>query len=609
MTEVFKNAQWIWSSADFSENEYGEFVSGFWGNTKSASVRISVCGDYSLFVNGKFVASNQYADFEHYKVYDEIDISDYVKIGENTCCILVWYFGKSGMRYFTPKPGLIYEVICDDAVVLQSDENTMSRKSRAYLSADTKMISPQFGYSFTYDASREDNWISGKAEGFTPSCIIGEKKRFFIRPVKKLKTDEGITGKLEGENGRYMIDFGEEFVGLINIAFNSSVRQKINIAYGEVLKDGHVKRLIQNRDFSFDYIAKEGKNNYTNYMFRAACRYIEIVCEEPIEIEFVKILPQTYDVTERAICLENETDKRIYELCLKTLKLCMLEHYVDCPWREQCLYAFDARNQMLSGYAAFEGGNFEYARANLNLMSKDNRVDRLLSICFPSGDDLVIPSFSLYFVLAVMEYMQASGDLSLGEAVFDKLQDIISLFVQRIKDGLVCRFEGEQRWNFYDWSPHANFNRGTDKAEPDFLINAIMVIALRAFDKICVMLERENKFKNIADELSSAAHERFYNEKSGLFFVSDTDEEPTELANSLAVIAQIADSREASFICEKLCKGELISCSLSMKTFKYDAMLKTDESKYASAVIEEIRRTYEIMLEGSSKTAWETQEG
>ena len=34
----------------------------------------------------------------------------------------------------------------------------------------------------------------------------------------------------------------------------------------------------------------------------------------------------------------------------------MMEHYVDTPWREQCLYAFDARNQMLCGYYAFENG-------------------------------------------------------------------------------------------------------------------------------------------------------------------------------------------------------------------------------------------------------------
>ena len=109
----------------------------------------------------------------------------------------------------------------------------------------------------------------------------------------------------------------------------------------------------------------------------------------------------------------NQT-KKIYEACINTLELCMMEHYVDCPWREQCLYAFDSRNQMLCGYYAFAGGNKEYARANLLLMSKDIRADRLLSICYPCGTDLTIPSFSLYYFIAVKEYVKYNFSLIFG---------------------------------------------------------------------------------------------------------------------------------------------------------------------------------------------------
>ena len=49
-----------------------------------------------------------------------------------------------------------------------------------------------------------------------------------------------------------------------------------------------------------------------------------------------------------------EMFKQANGICLNTLKLCMTEHYVDCPRQEQCLYAFDSRNQMLVGYTAFQ---------------------------------------------------------------------------------------------------------------------------------------------------------------------------------------------------------------------------------------------------------------
>ena len=115
MTDVFSNSQWIWRAGNNCDNDYTEFADSFEYNGGSACVRISVCGDYTLYINGTYVASNQYGDFEHYKVYDEIDISAFVHPGVNTVSVLGWYMGVSGMRYNTPTAGLIYEVVCGGA--------------------------------------------------------------------------------------------------------------------------------------------------------------------------------------------------------------------------------------------------------------------------------------------------------------------------------------------------------------------------------------------------------------------------------------------------------------------------------------------------------------
>jgi len=81
-------------------------------------------------------------------------------------------------------------------------------------------------------------------------------------------------------------------------------------------------------------------------MLRLGCRYLEVWTESPIGINYIGIIPQVYQVQEKQITLENDLDKRIYNACVNTLKLCMLEHYVDTPWREQCLNAYDSRNQI-----------------------------------------------------------------------------------------------------------------------------------------------------------------------------------------------------------------------------------------------------------------------
>ena len=168
----FEKARPIWHKNQYTENDFAEFYDTVNYNGGSATFCVSVSGDYTLFINGKYVESNQYGDFPHYKVYDEIEITDYLKKGENTVCILGWYFGKSGMRYNTPTPSLIYELKIDGETVLCSSENTLSRKSKAYKSGFERKISVQFGYSFSYDATKEDNWLLAGGENFGPSSEI-----------------------------------------------------------------------------------------------------------------------------------------------------------------------------------------------------------------------------------------------------------------------------------------------------------------------------------------------------------------------------------------------------------------------------------------------------
>ena len=608
---AFSKSKWIWCNKYYNENEYAEFIEQIFWNGGSMKISLSVCGDYTLFINGKYVASNQYGDFEHYKVFDEIDVSEYLRQGQNTICFLVWYFGTYGMRYCTPTPGLIYEICNENEIVAYSSSNTLSRKSKAYRSGVFKRISPQLGYSFCYDAVKEDTWLQGIKEGFTVSEEITKNCKFYKRPIKKLDFKELykghiITTEYHEDGCTYVVDLGEERVGLPSVSFQSEQEQTIVISYSEILTNGHVNRIIEERDFSFDYVAKSGRNTYTNYMFRIAGRFMEINCKYPLDIEYIGILPQNYTVKAKQVPIENELDRRIYDICINTLKLCMMEHYVDCPWREQCLYAYDARNQMLVGYVALEDGNFDYARANLLLMSKDEREDGLLSICFPSGSDLTIPSFSLYYIIAVQEYIDFSKDASLGKEVFGKLERIMHVFVENIKDGLVCKFKGKNHWNFYDWSPYAESEIGRIEYEPDLLINAIMVLALKAYDKICKKTGQRNVYEGLSENIATTARNKYYNEDTGLFFVSDIGEKPTELANSLAILSGIANRKEAVYICEKLKNNSLIPCTLSMKIFKYDAMRMVDEEKYRNSILDEIRDTYRIMTDKGFTTVWET---
>ena len=395
--KVFQNSNWIWDNQVVGADTYCEFIKEFDYDDGKCVCNISCDSDYTLFVNGKFVESNQYPDFEHYKIYDQIDITPYLKKGSNLIAILVWHFGVVTQKNVVADPGLIFEVVANDKTLCVSDGSVQVRMSLAYQSGRKKIITGQLGYGFGYDATKEDNWINGEGKGFKQADLTQKSCIFYPRANQKLKLLEKSEIKvlLNEENKRFVIDIGRETVGIPCLSLFSECEQKIIISWGEDLRDGHVERILGARDFSFDYIAKIGQNNYVNYMLRLGCRYLEVECEAPVKLNYVSLMPQVYPVIEKKAILQDSFDQKIYDLCLRTMQLCMMERYVDCPWREQCLYAFDSRNQMLFGYYAYENGNAEYAKSNLLLISKDQREDGLLSICFPCSKDMTIPSYIL----------------------------------------------------------------------------------------------------------------------------------------------------------------------------------------------------------------------
>lgn len=603
MVKSFENAKWIWINADGNKDEYGEFFATFSAKKASCKCRISCDGDYTLFINGKFVASNQYGDFEHYKIYDEIEIGEWLNDGENHFYALVWHFGEHSQRYIASPAGVIFECEQDDEICLRSGENISCRQSRAYRSGYEKKITYQLGYSFLYDATREND---GE---LYPATVVKKECNIYPRPTEKLRllSKKEIT-VLKNEGNYYLIDLGEETVGLPTLEFFSPSEQKILVAWGEDLQGGHVRQIIGNRDFSFEYVSKKGHNVYTNFMLRLGCRYMELYSSEPIELRYLGLIPQEYPVEVISQKLTNELDQRIYETCVRTLKLSIMEHYVDTPWREQCLYAFDSRNQMLCGYYAFRNGNGAYARANLKLMSEDRRNDGLLSICFPCGMDLTIPTFSLYYFVAVKEYIEYTGDVTIVSEIYPKLISIIETFINNRRNGLVCKFSGKNHWNFYDWSEHLDgklFHPDSD--EPDLIINCLFIIALESLRFILDKAEKPFSYDALIDETRKNVRNKFFNANQQAYGLSVGGNEFTTLGNSLAVIAKV--EKEPSALCEKIANGQFSDCSLSMKCFKYDALLSDDKLKWRDKVLDEIRNDYKKMIDAGATSVWETIDG
>ena len=594
---MISNKKTIWINERNDEDTYAEFLGGFQKTEEGKVVLKIACeGHFAVYLNGQLVFFGASADYPWYKQYQKKDISLFCK-EENELKILVWYPGRDSSTYIKDEPGLFFSVEQMGNVLLESGTHILARMNCNYKNGYCKNITTQLGFSFFYDNTIENQM---------PHQQSVERKvieKLYLRKTGEIKLGKRVKANcVKLENG-YLIDLGEETVGFCDLEFVSPTEQEVLISYGEHLLDGSVPRIIEERDFSVGFRARQGENHYLNPFRRLAGRYLQVECEFPLEVSYIGIRPTDRGVIANKKNFEDPLLQKIYDVSVNTLKKCMHEHYEDCPWREQAMYILDSRNQMLCGYYAFKG--YSYQRENLLFIAKGQRADGLMSLCFPAGIDIPIPFFSLAYFLQVAEYVQYTGDASVLLKVKSVLDRIRRAFEERIDEtGLIPNFP-YPCWNFYEWSEASNNEPETRRTKEDkyvlqydFILNCMYVMA-------CNVYERLYGDKINTESMLGTIHNTFYNQKKGLYKLSTNGEAYSQLGNSVAILAGLGDADIADRI---VTDNSLIPVTLSMNTFYYDALLSVSD-KYSTFVIDDIKRKYGKMIGQGATTFWETEKG
>lgn len=677
---MFEKAKWIWRKDEAQADEHVDFVDKFAASGEGKyTLTIASDSNYAIYINGALAAFGQYADYPKYKVADVVDVTEFVRDGENRVAVVVWYYGiKDTSTYYIGTAGLIYEIKDEGGNVLScSDENTLSRLSPAYIQHKCDKISGQLGLTFHRNEQAADSFITEDVEGFENSRVVsGISYDFHRRPIKKLElrdrlpalvcqqgtfeytcdretgpniqhaalsfhfiismancgfkphlTNGGnsITFKAPdyAEGGIYFIvDTEKEHSGFIDFDIEVPEDCRIDIGWGEHLVDGRVRTAIP--CFWCDFLAKKGRNTFFDPFRRMGCRYVQFfIHAREATVHYAGLRPTSYPLNVKEYKSGNLLRDTIYEVCQNTLIQCMHEHYEDCPNREQALYTLDSRNQMLCGYYAF--GETEFPRASLRLIAEGLLDEGLLTLCYPSDADLLIPSYSCAYLIQMAEYIEHSGDSTLATECFDVLSTLMNTFDNRMKDsenGLVRNFTGNERyWNYYEWQPtlmgEAGYGNGDTVDAP---LNAFFSLALDAMAYICEKtgLGDAEYYRDRRDILNTAIRENYFNKEVGLFETRlDQDNgRYSVLVNSLCLLCGAAEGLDTTNILRILATNgednlglDVIPNTLSMNSFRFDALLKADFEKYKPVILDEIDRDYLKMLRGGATTFWETMLG
>lgn len=590
--------QWIWAKEDIGINSYAEFVFDY--ETGGELVfKVAVDSDYALFVDGNFINSGAYRYYPDTYVIDQFSMN--LQPGNHHFKIVVYYDGGSdNMFYKKGEPGLYFSLEKNGATLVCSNEEILSKKSDKYISNHNERITLQLGYKQKYDFTKEE-------KPFFNSVIVNKKYDLIDRPNKKcLLLGRSKSSLIKQENNRYLFDLGEEAVGYLDFDILSEETQNITISFGEHIKDGWVRRLIDGRDFSFDFIFQKGKNCLISPLRRIGARYLDIQSEKPLKIEYLGLYKIEYPFVEKPYKFDNPLDEQIYKTAIHTLKCCYHEHFEDCPWREQGLYTLDSRHESLASYYAFN--NPEAILSSISLINNDYMHNGQLSICFPCDLDLVIPSFSLHYFTLVWENYKSTNNLQVLKDASEKMDVIIDAFENNMECGLVKDFIGKNYWNFYEWKDGYDGNSGVP-IKTDIIINLLFLNALSIKNQINQLLGISISFLPQIENLINRINEEFFDEEKELYYFSKDLKKYSVLINSLCLLFDVVPLKYQKAILQKIMNDNALDQpTLSMKAFYYDALIKF-KPDIKDFIIEDIRHTYKKMLDDGATSFYETELG
>lgn len=669
MKEWSSYARWIWTAPTEEPNQYAAFrQSFFWSGESAVQLYISADSQFAAFVNGQHIPLSQYADYPADKVYEQADITDRLCPGANVLCILGYCQGESSSVYRRGQPGILFAVVGREGCLAASGKSTRCRPSLAYRSGVVERLSSQLSFSFRYDARQEDGWLApdydAAAAGWNTATETGYAPSLRPRPIQSLQIlppcaaalraqgvfrdenpqapcgdrmqqaflsarrardlgadtgvqlprQEGVAFQsAEGDGLYFLLDLEQEESGLLELELTLTEEAEILVGFGEHLDDLRVRSSIGGRQFAAIYYAKAGWQRFTHYFKRIGCRYVMLlIFAHACTLHYAGVRPVRYPVRYRPLFRGNDTlHNHIAAVSRRTLELCMHEHYEDCPWREQAMYAMDSRNQMLCGYFAF--GETAFPRACLQLMAEGLREDGLLELCFPAEVSITIPTFSLSFIVALDEYAAYSRDVLFIRELLPVMERLLETFLTR--EAPAAPFSGAAYWNFYEWRSGLDGYSPTADAREDAPLLAWLLLALQAASRLCVRIGESEKaaaYHRRYTQLSSAAA-TFWDEERGAYATyreADGLRHYAELTQALMICAGVPEGAQCRRLLQTLSVDTegLIPISLSYRIFKYDALM-TVPGVYKQWILEDIAAVWGRMLLQGATSFWETERG
>lgn len=370
-SSIWGDAQWIWQQEEGPANTWVAFRKSFNLNEtpKHTLAKIAVDTKYWLWINGKMVVfegglARGAAPNTNY--YDEVDLKPYLKVGQNTIAILVWYWGRTRKVHDdSGKGGLLFHANLGKQTLI----STADWKMKVHPAYDQKSggggksANRVNAYNVKFDARKSMGDWSDKAWYFNsfddtkwdaPIEKGGANSKPWGTLVKRAIpqwNDRGLTNyeslTLASSKNNIELPFKNTTDSIVVIHAKLPFNQQITPYLKVHSKAG--KTIVADMDNPFNmlkgtYITKDGVQTFESYSWING-HVVEYTI--PSGVEVLELKYRWTGVGEMTGTFETSDPyfTRLWWMARNTLYVCARDGYMDCPDRERGLWVGDVADQ------------------------------------------------------------------------------------------------------------------------------------------------------------------------------------------------------------------------------------------------------------------------
>ena len=598
---VKKNAQWITlPKFEHGENQWYQLRKTVKLNKKPkfAITKIAADSKYWLWINGELaVLEGQLKRGPNPKdtYFDEIDLAPWLKKGENTIAVQLWYFGSHGFSHNDSQMAGFYmdcqsgkeQIISDDTWKIKKTEAFKDagepRKNFRLPESNVRFEANNFDKDWQTPGFNDTHWKNAIQVGIEGAAPWNNLVK---RPIPQWK-DFGLTKvtdfKRDSNRVSMQLPYNMQFHFWMKVKAKSGQQIKITTDNFYNLNDVPLRA---------EYITTEGIQQYEHLPWLNG-QEVYFDLEEGIELLEVGYRETGYDSEFNGTFLVDDQDlMKLKKKAERTLYVTMRDNFMDCPDRERAQWWGDLVLEMEESFYAMDEAAIDLSRKAIHELMDWQKADGTLFSPIPAGNwDKELPQQMLASIgwFGFRHFVQYTGEQELYKKVYPGVKKYLNLW-QIDDDGSVPFKEGG--WNWSDWG---------EQIDKNLLEHIWYYLALKGFSEMAEYMnepaEQQKALQQMA-QIKQHLNTEFWTEEG--YRSPNYKKETDDRGNGLAVVAGIADQSKYPVLKKLL--FETRHSSPYMEKYVEEALFMMGETELA---LTRMKERYKLMIDSYHTTLWE----